>query len=68
MPREIIDTATSRPAYIRRRIIATVLYVLIVAAVLAGAFVYWEHHHVPGNSAKQGNLGPVPVFRRVHAA
>lgn len=68
MPREIIDTASSRPAYIRRRIITTIIYVVLLLAVAFGAFVYWEHHHAPGVSAKQGNLGPVPVIRRVHAA
>ena len=67
MPREIIDTASSRPAYIRRRIITAVLYVVLVVALAAAAFVYWEHNR-PGNSAKQGNLAPVPVIRRVHAA
>jgi hypothetical protein len=68
MPREIIDTASSRPAYIRRRIITAVLYVVLIVAVVAAGYVYWEHHRAPGNSARQGNLAPVPVSRRVHAS
>ncbi|MHB8148021.1 MAG: hypothetical protein ACYDGM_12280 [Vulcanimicrobiaceae bacterium] len=60
MPRQIIDTQSSRPAYVRRRwltALATVAFAL-VAAYAAWTFLA-AHHHVatstpavaPGNSA-----------------
>lgn len=41
MPRQIIDTQSSRPAYIRRNVIAAVLVILIVAAGLLAGYVLW---------------------------
>ena len=41
MPRQIIDTETSRPQYIRRLVITTALIVIVVAALLVLAFAAW---------------------------
>jgi len=77
MPREIIDTVSSRPAYIRRRILTTVILVIIIAALVAVGFELGHRARmipaahtsfVPGNSARQGNLAPIPTSRRAHAA
>jgi len=44
MPRQIIDTESSRPAYVRRRVL-TFVVVLVVAAVLAGvAWAIFRSH------------------------
>lgn len=50
MPRQIIDTESSRPRYVRRIVLTTVLLVLIAAIVLVAAFVEFGHfaHAVPG--------------------
>lgn len=44
MPREIIDTQSSRPAYLRRRITTFIVVVVIVLALGAGGWAYWGHH------------------------
>lgn len=50
MPRQIIDTESSRPRYVRRIVLTTVLLVLIAAIVLVAAFAEFGHfaHAVPG--------------------
>ena len=47
MPRQIIDTESSRPAYIRRNIILAVIVAILLAAVLVGAYeLFAAHHHI----------------------
>ena len=50
MPRQIIDTESSRPRYIRRIVITAVIVVLVAAGVLVAAFAEFGHlaHAVPG--------------------
>lgn len=58
MPRQIIDTESSRPAYNRRRLVTFVVTILIVAALAAGGWLYWSHASQavpaapPGKSAR----------------
>jgi hypothetical protein len=48
MPRQIIDTESSRPRYVRRIVITTVVLVLVAAAVLVAAFAEFGHlMHAP---------------------
>lgn len=47
MPRQIIDVESSRPAYLRRRVVTWVV-VLVVAAVAAlAAWLIWGHQALP---------------------
>ncbi|MBV9269727.1 MAG: hypothetical protein JO165_01435 [Candidatus Eremiobacteraeota bacterium] len=47
MPRQIIDTESSRPAYVRRNIILAVIVAILLAAVLVGAYeLFAAHHHI----------------------
>ena len=50
MPREIIDTQSSRPRYVRRIALTIILAVVVAAAVLYGALALYGHslHAVPG--------------------
>ncbi len=59
MPRQIIDTESSRPTYVRRRITTFVVIAVIVLA-LAWAGWFWMRNHsagmvpvrsAPGNSS-----------------
>lgn len=77
MPRQIIDTESSRPAYNRRVAIRwTVIVLIIVIAVFVVMELLKSHHPaaagaaalLPGNLLSQGNLGPIPQIRRGHAA
>lgn len=77
MPRQIIDTESSRPAYIRRRIITWTIVVVVLLIVAFFVFELLRSHHpataaailaLPGNLLSQGNLGPIPHDRRGHAA
>lgn len=64
MPRQIIDTEASRPAYQRRLAIRwTIVVVLILIAIFVGIEVWHGSHHVasvglavPGNAARLSNL------------
>jgi hypothetical protein len=48
MPRQIIDTESSRPRYIRRIVITTVLAVVVIAVLLIAAFAGFGHlAHAP---------------------
>lgn len=48
MPRQIIDTESSRPRYVRRVLLMTVLAVVIAAVVLGVGFEAWIHlAHAP---------------------
>jgi hypothetical protein len=44
MPRQIIDTESSRPAYVRRRVSTLVAVLIAAAALAAGAWLLWGHH------------------------
>ena len=77
MPRQIIDTESSRPAYIRRRVITWTLLILALIIVALVVFELTRAHHpaaagaaivLPGNLLLQRNLGPIPHDRRGHAA
>jgi hypothetical protein len=59
VPRQIIDTESSRPAYIRRRV-TTFVAIAVVVLALAAAGWFWMRNHsaapvetraIPGNSA-----------------
>ena len=47
MPRQIIDTESSRPAYVRRRILTFVVTLVVLGVVAAVAWEAWLHlaHH-----------------------
>jgi hypothetical protein len=44
MPRQIIDTQTSRPSYVRRRAIRAMVVVLILALLASLALFFIERH------------------------
>ncbi|HTX60268.1 MAG TPA: hypothetical protein VMH02_11420 [Verrucomicrobiae bacterium] len=44
MPRQIIDTESSRPAYIRRRIATFVVWAAVLVAVAAAVCWFLRHH------------------------
>lgn len=67
MPRAIIDVESSRPAYVRRRLVSAAIAIVVLLLL---AWLVWEiaEHMghpatVPGNSARQGNLGPIPTLQ-----
>lgn len=45
MPRQIIDTESSRPAYVRRNILIAVVVAILLACVLVGAYEFYAAHH-----------------------
>ena len=47
MPRQIIDTESSRPLYVRRLVVTYVVVILAVIVLLAAAYVIWSSHR-PG--------------------
>jgi hypothetical protein len=53
MPRQIIDTESSRPAYVRRRTRRLVVSLLLVAA-LAAAFWFLAHRALGQESRASG--------------
>ena len=44
MPRQIIDTESSRPAYVRRRVLTFVVLTLVVGAIATVAWVIFRTH------------------------
>ncbi len=44
MPRQIIDTESSRPAYVRRRVTTFVVIAIVVLALAAVAWVIFRSH------------------------
>jgi hypothetical protein len=44
MPRQIIDTESSRPRYVRRIVLTSILVLAIVALLLILAFAAWGMH------------------------
>lgn len=76
MPRQIIDTESSKPAYHRRLAIRWVVTVILIAIIAFVAFELWRastHHAVPvglahpGKAARLSNLGLLSS-RRIYAA
>lgn len=47
MPRQIIDTESSHPAYLRRRLLTLTATIVAVVAVAGVAFLVWGRHLVP---------------------
>lgn len=47
MPRQIIDVESSRPAYVRRRVVAWVVVLVVAAAVAIAAWLIWGHQALP---------------------
>jgi hypothetical protein len=47
MPRQIIDTESSRPAYLRRRLVTLATTIVVVAAVAGVALLVWGRHLLP---------------------
>jgi hypothetical protein len=48
VPRQIIDTESSRPAYVRRRIATFVVTAAVVLAIAATAWFLWGRYAVAG--------------------
>ncbi|HEU5479835.1 MAG TPA: hypothetical protein VFU90_08395 [Candidatus Tumulicola sp.] len=48
MPRQIIDTESSRPAYVRRRVTTFVITAVVVLAIVAAAWFLWGRYAVAG--------------------
>ena len=63
MPRSIIDTESSRPAYRRRLAVRWIVIAVLALGVIAVGFRLWQASR-PG----MVNLGPVPHDRRDYAA
>ena len=50
MPRQIIDTESSRPAYQRRLAIRWIVAIVLVVIIVFVAFELWKaSHHAPAN-------------------
>ena len=48
MPRQIIDTESSRPQYVRRIVLRTVLFAILAAVLVIVAIAAWGHlGHAP---------------------
>jgi hypothetical protein len=63
MPRSIIDTESSRPAYRRRLLVRWIVVTVLVLAVLAVGVRLWQ-----ASQPRMVNLAPVPHDRRDYAA
>jgi hypothetical protein len=50
MPRQIIDTESSRPRYVRRVVLTSVLVFLVIAILLVLAFAAWGRHGTGGGN------------------
>lgn len=48
VPRQIIDTESSRPAYVRRQIATFIVVALVVLAIAAAAWFLWGRHAPAG--------------------
>lgn len=63
MPRSIIDTESSRPAYQRRLAVRWIIIAVLVLVAAAASVHFWQASH-----AKTVNLAPVPHYRREYVA
>ncbi|MDE2482690.1 MAG: hypothetical protein KGN02_10915 [bacterium] len=63
MPRQIIDTETSRPAYQRRLLVRWILAAIVLLALTLLGFEWMKAHRTPSV-----NLAPVPHSRSFYAA
>ena len=76
MPRQIIDTESSRPAYVRRRVTQIVVTVILALAIAIVVFFAHNHHFGaigiapwPGNEVPGSGTTLVTLFpRSIHAA
>ncbi|MDP9025505.1 MAG: hypothetical protein M3N13_09040 [Candidatus Eremiobacteraeota bacterium] len=77
MPRQIIDTESSRPAYVRRLSIRWIVAIVFAIAAFFAVLELLRSHPLAaatslllfqGKLLPQGNQGPIPHDRRVHAA
>ncbi len=69
MPRHIIDTESSRPAYRRRLAVRWTIIIAVVVIVVFVVFEMWKGRQqvapvgmlvIPGKAASTPNQGPVP--------
>ena len=75
MPRQIIDTESSKPAYQRRLTIRWIIAIVVIVIVAFVAFELWRSSHhsapvglvIPGKAARLSNLGLLSS-RSVYAA
>ncbi|MDQ2872213.1 MAG: hypothetical protein M3R35_03675 [Candidatus Eremiobacteraeota bacterium] len=60
MPRTIIDTESSRPAYVRRQLLTSVIVVAVVALVILLAFEVWasKRSHPAGVNPASSIVAP----------
>jgi hypothetical protein len=63
MPREIIDTESSRPAYRRRLTIRWIVVAVLIVIAAAAAYHFWQ-----ASRPHMVNLVPVHHDRREYAA
>jgi cytoskeletal protein RodZ len=63
MPRSIIDTESSRPAYRRRLLVRWIVIAVLMLAALAVGVWLWQ-----ASRPTMVNLAPVPHDRREYAA
>jgi ferric-dicitrate binding protein FerR (iron transport regulator) len=60
MPRQIIDTESSRPAYVRRRARRWVISLLIFAAIVAA--IWFLAHRAAGQEMRVGEGTAIPCL------
>ena len=63
MPRSIIDTESSRPAYRRRLLVRWIIIAALVAVAIVVGVRFWQ-----ASRPRMVNLAPVPHDRRDYAA
>jgi hypothetical protein len=77
MPRQIIDTESSRPAYRRRLAVRWVIMLLLCLVAVAAGIRFWQASHprsgvgraaVPGKMARLLKPGTGSPHRRQYAA
>jgi hypothetical protein len=55
VPRRIIDTESSRPAYVRRKILTFVVVILLAITVASVAWFSLKNHNPAAAPSTQGN-------------
>ncbi len=63
MPRQIIDTESSRPAYQRRTLLRWLLVLAVFTTAVLVAIQLWKAHR-----PSLLNQAPVPINRSIYAA